>query len=169
MCPRAVTTLREAHRSLLRSNLLAMLLLALFAGCSSQAPRPPVREAQAVLFRAIGLVGTPYQWGGNSPETGFDCSGLVRFVYRDAAGMLLPRTSRAMSRLDAPQIDREQLAGGDLLFFHGSGNAISHVAIYVGNGEFVHSPNSGGSVRTDRLDGPYWSEHFAFALRPLAR
>lgn len=147
---------------------LAVALLAAMVGCSSPAPRPPVGTAQAVLFRAIGLVGTPYLWGGNSPRTGFDCSGLVRFVYRDAAGMLLPRTSRAMSRLDAPRIDRKHLAGGDLLFFHGSGATISHVAIYVGDGEFVHSPSSGETVRTDRLDGSYWSEHFAFALRPLA-
>jgi len=121
-----------------------------------------------VLFHAIGLVGTPYHWGGNTPESGFDCSGLVDYVFRTSAGIDLPRTSRAMSRIHAPRItDTDDLASGDLLFFRTEHHRISHVAIYVGNGRFVHAPNTGGTVRLDNLSNPYWRRHFAFARRVL--
>ena len=147
--------------------LLALLLAAMLSGCASAPARPPVTQANDVLFRAIGLVGTPYRYGGNTPDTGFDCSGLVNYVYRSAKGMTLPRTSRAMSEIDAPRIKREQLAAGDLVFFRGSGKHVDHVGIYVGNGRFVHAPNRGGTVRLDELDNVYWTKHFLFARRPL--
>lgn len=149
--------------------LLALITLLVMAACAGNPPKAPVDAANKVLFRALGLVGTPYQWGGNSPQTGFDCSGLVRYVYKQSTGIKLPRSSRAMSTIDAPRVERDKLAGGDLLFFHGNDRGVSHVAIYVGNGRFVHAPNSGGEVRLDRLDNPYWSEHLLFSLRPLAR
>ncbi len=166
----------------------AMLLV---AGCASHKPRPstthrpapgtPIQdttrlspaltaEANNVLFHAIGLVGTPYQWGGNTPDSGFDCSGLVDYVYRRAADLSLPRSSHAMADMKAPKIKRvNQLASGDLLFFRTGGGGISHVAIYVGNGRFVHAPNSGGTVRLDYITNPYWSRHFAYARRVLAK
>ncbi|HET8899577.1 MAG TPA: C40 family peptidase [Rhodanobacteraceae bacterium] len=150
----------------IRLAALAAALL-LLAGCASAPAKPPTAEANDVLFRAIGLVGTPYRWGGNTPKTGFDCSGLVGYVYRTAAGLTLPRTSRAMSQIDAPRIQRDQLAAGDLVFFHGRGKRVDHVGIYVGNGRFVHAPNTGGEVRLDRLDAPYWRQHFLYARRPL--
>ncbi len=124
-------------------------------------------EANDILFRAIGLVGTPYRWGGNTPAGGFDCSGLVDYIYRTAAGIKLPRTSHDMATMDARKVRRmTQLASGDLVFFDISG-AISHVGVYVGKGRFVHAPNSGGTVRLDDIDGPYWGDHFAYGKRVL--
>ena len=124
-------------------------------------------EANDVLFRAIGLVGTPYRWGGNTPSGGFDCSGLVDYIYRGATGLQLPRTSHEMAAMDARKVRRmTQLASGDLVFFD-IGGAISHVGVYVGKGRFVHAPNSGGTVRLDDIDGPYWREHFAYGRRVL--
>ena len=129
------------------------------------APADPAR-ANAVLMRAISLVGTPYRWGGNTPEGGFDCSGLVNYVFRDMLDVRLPRTSRELFDLQGPRITPGQLAGGDLVFF-GNGGAVSHVGIYVGEGRFVHAPNSGGTVRLDRLDGSWWREHYTGARRLL--
>ncbi|CAM5559687.1 C40 family peptidase [Rhodanobacter lindaniclasticus] len=124
-------------------------------------------EANDILFRAIGLVGTPYRWGGNTPAGGFDCSGLVDYIYRTAAGISLPRTSHAMASMQGHKVKRmTQLASGDLVFFD-IGGSISHVGVYVGKGRFVHAPNSGGTVRLDDIDGPYWGDHFAYGKRVL--
>ena len=134
-------------------------------------PRAPsaasAGEANDILFRAIGLVGTPYRWGGNTPAGGFDCSGLIDYIYRTAAGIRLPRTSHDMAAMDARKVRKmTQLASGDLVFFD-IGGAISHVGVYVGKGRFVHAPNSGGTVRLDDIDGPYWGDHFAYGRRVL--
>lgn len=129
------------------------------------APADPVR-ANAVLMRAISLVGTPYRWGGNTPESGFDCSGLVNYVYRDMLDLRLPRTSRELAKVQGPRIAPAQLASGDLVFFS-SGGQVSHVGIYVGEGRFVHAPNAGGTVRLDRLDGSWWRDHYSGAQRLL--
>jgi cell wall-associated NlpC family hydrolase len=131
---------------------------------------PPTRHrgevgANDILFRAIGLVGTPYRYGGNTPEGGFDCSGLVDYVFRDVAGILLPRTAEEISEIPAPKVDRDRLESGDLVFFHHHTRRIGHVGIYVGEGRFVHAPNEGGTVRLDRLDDTYWHEHYSFAKR----
>jgi len=123
-------------------------------------------NANDILFRAIGLVGTPYRYGGNTPESGFDCSGLVGYVFRDVAGVSLPRTAQEISALPAPRVKRKQLDSGDVVLF-GDGDRVNHVGIYVGRGRFVHAPNSGGTVRLDVLDAPYWNEHFSGALRIL--
>jgi cell wall-associated NlpC family hydrolase len=124
-------------------------------------------EANDILFRAIGLVGTPYHWGGNTPAGGFDCSGLVDYIYRTAAGIQLPRTSHDMASMDKRKVRRmTQLASGDLVFF-AIGGGISHVGVYVGKGRFVHAPNSGGTVRLDDIDGPFWGNHFAYGRRVL--
>lgn len=147
----------------------ALLLLAACASVSptrNTAPAPSTPVANNVLFRAIGLVGTPYRWGGNTPASGFDCSGLVDYVFRTEAGIALPRTSREMAALDAPTIDRDDLEPGDLLFF-GKRHRVNHVAIYVGNGRFVNAPDTGGTVRLDELDGYYWRDHYLFAKRVL--
>ncbi|NKJ23492.1 cell wall-associated NlpC family hydrolase [Dyella sp. SG609] len=171
----------------LRHAALAMVLLAL-AACSSapRRPQPTYKESRSalanlparapdgaagtandVLFRAIALVGTPYRWGGNTPDGGFDCSGLVDYIYRQAAGLQLPRTSREMSAMSGHRVGTmTDLMSGDLVFF-GSGSGISHVGVYVGKGRFVHAPNSGGTVRLDDIDGPYWKDHFAFGKRLL--
>ena len=132
---------------------------------SDPAPADPAK-ANAVLMRAISLVGTPYRYGGNTPEGGFDCSGLVNYVYRDMLDLRLPRTSRELAALEGPRIAPDRLAGGDLVFF-GDGGTVSHVGIYVGEGRFVHAPNSGGTVRLDRLDGSWWRDHYSGARRLL--
>ena len=122
--------------------------------------------ANAVLMRAIGLVGTPYTYGGNTPQTGFDCSGLVAYVYRDMLDLRLPRTSRELAGVQGPRISPEKLAAADLVFFGSKGN-VSHVGIYIGEGRFVHAPSTGGTVRLDHLDGPYWRDHYSGAKRVL--
>ena len=155
----------------------ALAAAALLAACSMHQPKPTARfvlpehrpgsaNANDILFRAIGLVGTPYRYGGNTPESGFDCSGLVDYVFRDVAGVALPRTAQDISAIDAPRVPRKQLDSGDVVLF-GNGDRINHVGIYVGRGRFVHAPNSGGTVRLDYLDAPYWNEHFSGALRIL--
>lgn len=158
-----------------RGRLLAGLaVLLVLAACASippprmAAPSPSAsaKTANNVLFRAISLVGTPYRYGGNTPATGFDCSGLVGFVFRTEADMQLPRTSREIAALDAPKISRGDLEPGDLLFF-GRRHRVNHVAIYVGHGRFVNAPDRGGTVRLDELDGFYWRDHFLFAKRVL--
>ena len=127
------------------------------------APADPVR-ANDVLMRALGLVGTPYRWGGNTPAGGFDCSGLVGFVFLDAARVYLPRTTREIAKVKADQPPRDRLAPGDLVLF---GQPTFHVGIYVGEGRFVHAPSTGGTVRLDRIDGPYWSRQYQGARRVL--
>ncbi|MEL1265183.1 C40 family peptidase [Pseudoxanthomonas putridarboris] len=122
--------------------------------------------ANAVLMRAIGLVGTPYRYGGNTPDSGFDCSGLVAYVYRDMLDLRLPRTSRELSQVQGPRIEPRRLAPADLVFFGSKGN-VTHVGIYVGEGRFVHAPSTGGTVRLDHLDGAYWRDHYTGAKRVL--
>ncbi|MEO7065848.1 MAG: NlpC/P60 family protein [Rhodanobacter sp.] len=134
-------------------------------------PRAPsaasAGEANDILFRAIALVGTPYRWGGNTPSGGFDCSGLMDYIYNHATGIKLPRTSHDMATMDGKKVhEMQHLASGDLVFFKISGS-ISHVGVYVGKGRFVHAPNSGGTVRLDNIDGPYWRDHFAYGKRLL--
>ena len=164
-----------------RSAALLLATAALLAGCGRQATRPtaaataghwpqvvpadPAR-ANAVTLRALSLVGTPYRYGGNTPDSGFDCSGLVNYVYRDMLDLRLPRTSRELAATQGPRIATDRLASGDLVFF-GSGGQVSHVGIYVGEGRFVHAPNSGGTVRLDRLDGAWWRDHYTGARRLL--
>ena len=120
--------------------------------------------ANSVLMRAIGLVGTPYRYGGNTPESGFDCSGLVNYVYRDMLQLQLPRSSRELANWQGDTLGADQLASGDLVFFS-TNNVVTHVGIYVGEGRFVHAPTTGGTVRLDYLDGHYWRDHYSGAKR----
>jgi cell wall-associated NlpC family hydrolase len=131
----------------------------------SLSPHDPA-AANAILMRAIGLVGTPYRWGGNTPESGFDCSGLVTYVFRDMLDVRLPRTSRELATIQGPRIATDRLLPADLVFF-GSQGEVSHVGIYVGEGRFVHAPSTGGTVRLDRLNGPYWRDRYTGAKRVL--
>jgi cell wall-associated NlpC family hydrolase len=161
---------------------LAALFVAL-AGCASAPSRnapaalavparlhPPPADPLAsneVLMRAIGLVGTPYRYGGNTPEGGFDCSGLVGYVFRDAAARALPRSTAGLVAMRAPAVGSLELAPGDLVFFSPGGGVASHIGIFVGEGRFVHAPSSGGTVRLDRLDTDYWRRSFVAARRVL--
>lgn len=159
---------------------LVILVPLVLCACGRNQPRPPDAQtgldrsrqsattdvANAVLFRAMSLVGTPYRYGGNTPESGFDCSGLVGYVFRDAAGIALPRTTSDISDLHGREVPLQRLQSGDLVLF-AANRRISHVGIYVGDGQFVHAPNSGGTVRLDRLDAPGWKDTFRAGKRVI--
>ena len=156
------------------NRLATVLPIGLFffvvAGCASapqpkpaQAPEPGSSVPERAAHHAAQLVGKPYRYGGASPATGFDCSGLVQWSYAQA-GRKLPRSTDDQ-RAVANRIKVSELRRGDLLFFDQEGKKNSHVGIYVGNGEFVHAPSSGKRVRRDRVDAPYWSKHISEARR----
>ena len=119
-----------------------------------------------VIFRAFSLIGTPYRDGGSSPDTGFDCSGLINYVYREAAGVSLPRTTAGLNALKDKAPDKA-LVPGDLVLFAMSGRRVDHAGIYVGEGRFLHAPSSGGKVRVDELHASYWQSTFMGARRVL--
>lgn len=165
-------------------HLFGLASLVFLSACSSHAPitepTPAPRTtasssaflnpaADDVLFRAIGLVGTPYVWGGNTPTSGFDCSGLIGFVYDDVAGIRLPRTTAQMIKMQGQNIPRNQLRSGDIVFFSTAGHGrVSHAGIYVGEGRFVHAPSSGGTVRLDSVNSKYWNKAYLQAKRVLS-
>ncbi|WP_175005263.1 NlpC/P60 family protein [Burkholderia lata] len=114
---------------------------------------------EEISIQAMSLVGVPYRWGGNTPTSGFDCSGLVRYVIGRAADVNLPRTTADMSGRGV-SIEPDQIAPGDLIFFNTTGRPHSHVGIYVGKLRFVNAPSTGGTVRLDYLTNPYWAKRF---------
>ncbi len=122
-------------------------------------------KAQSLLQRAVALLGTPYRWGGMNPESGFDCSGLVGYVFRSALGIELPRISRDMANTGQAVRQGEALAPGDLVFFSRAGKRIDHVGIYLGNGHFLHAPRTGKDVEIASLISGYWSQKFQQARR----
>jgi len=140
----------------------------------SVAPEPPADAAatpvaedskvKSVLQKALALLGTPYRWGGSEPDKGFDCSGLVGYVFRNALGIELPRVSRDMAKTGQLVTERAKLAAGDLVFF-GRRGRVDHVGIYVGEGRFVHAPSRGKDVTVSSLDQGYWSGRFMQARR----
>ena len=177
-------------RPVTRLPLLAALTLAwLLAGCASGPASPvgnaagrapaagatgassngaPARlsleQANDVTLYAISLVGTPYRYGGNTPEAGFDCSGLIGHVYRLQAGLAMPRTVAALADWGQP-VAGSELRSGDLAVFAPHGG-VAHAGIYVGEGRFVHAPSAGGEVRLDTLDSGYWSRQPVRFRRP---
>ncbi len=119
---------------------------------------------QEVLLNAVSLKGVHYRYGGTSPETGFDCSGFVRYVFREAANISLPHNARAISQI-GNMIAPDQLQPGDLVFYNTMKSAFSHVGIYLGNNRFIHAPSSGGGIRVVDMDDAYWSKRFDGARR----
>lgn len=177
------STLRSnTHRCGYAVRALLFTLFLGIAGCSSNHTPAPVAlsipqtsqqvlspVAHDVLFRALGLVGVPYRWGGNTPKSGFDCSGLIGYVYRDVVGIQLPRTTAEMSQMRAYLVPQNGLLAGDLVFFATDGqHRVSHVGIYVGEGRFIHAPSAGGTVRMDSLSNHYWQSNYLTAKRVLA-
>lgn len=119
-----------------------------------------------VVVQALSLLGTPYRFGGSSPELGFDCSGLVRHVFAAVLNRDLPRRSEEISGVGHP-VSRAELQPGDLVFFDTLKRAFSHVAIYIGEGRFVHAPARNGRVRVEGLDDRYWAARFSGARRVM--
>ena len=121
-------------------------------------------RAGDLVVNAMGFLGVPYKRGGNSTETGFDCSGFVRAIYQQTVGLVLPR--RADQQAASTQvIDKKELQPGDLVFFNTMRRTFSHVGIYVGDGKFIHSPRSGSEVRVEDMRQSYWQRRFDGARR----
>jgi chitinase len=127
------------------------------------------KQSSNVVNRAMNAIGTPYRWGGTSPTKGFDCSGLVKYAFNDVREVDLPRTSNAMAEGHGQKVDRKDLKPGDLLFFNIKSRKVNHVAIYLGDGQFVHAPRRGKSVTVDTLNKPYWDSHYVVAKRVLPK
>ena len=116
--------------------------------------------SQELMLHSMGLIGTPYKWGGSTTSTGFDCSGMIQFVYKNALGVSLPRTARDMAAASR-KIPDSRLKAGDLVFFNtGGANKYSHVGLYIGNGEFIHAPSSGKTIKTEKLSSPVYAKNY---------
>ena len=122
------------------------------------------QTAQSVSSFALGLIGVNYKFGGNTPESGLDCSGLVRYVFAQVTGVDLPRTAREMSHV-GDKISVDQLKPGDLVFFNTRRFAFSHVGIYLGDNQFIHAPRTGRDVEITMIDKSYWQKRFNGARR----
>jgi len=159
---------------LARIFLLAGLLVTSSARADEPIVIPPALQvsfvdratatAQDAIDQAMDLLGIRYRRGGNSPEAGFDCSGFVSHVFREGLGLMLPRSSKEMSK-SGEVIDRDELRPGDLVFFNTMRKAFSHVGIYLGDNQFVHAPRAGGRVRIEDLRDGYWMKRFNGARR----
>jgi len=123
-----------------------------------------VGRTSDLVVTAMGFLGVPYRRGGNSAETGFDCSGFVRAMYQQTVGLLLPRRADQQAAF-AEKIDKKDLQPGDLVFFNTMRRAFSHVGIYVGDGKFIHSPRTGSEVRVEDMHDSYWQRRFDGARR----
>lgn len=121
-------------------------------------------QASSLVINAMAFLDVPYRYGGNSVETGFDCSGFVRAVYEQSLGKILPRRSDEQAAA-TETIERSELKPGDLVFFNTMRRAFSHVGIYVGDGKFIHSPRAGAQVRMEDMRVAYWNKRFNGARR----
>lgn len=167
-------------RKRLLAPLLAAALIALSAGVPVQASElsrltdePSLfdrytNSAQDLILKGLELIGINYRMGGTNPDTGLDCSGLVQLVFKEAIGMLLPRTAREQSEVGAV-IALQELKAGDLVFFNTMRSAFSHVGIYLGDNRFLHAPRKGAEVRIEDMRQSYWINRYNGARRLLAR
>lgn len=125
-------------------------------------------SAQDLILKGLELVGVNYRSGGTSAESGLDCSGFVQLVFKDAVGLILPRTAREQSQV-GDTVDRKELKAGDLVFFNTMRHAFSHVGIYLGDHRFLHSPRSGSEVRVEDMRQSYWVKRYNGARRVVER
>ena len=123
-----------------------------------------VGGTESLIDNAMQLIGVRYRWGGNTPQSGLDCSGFVRYVFNDTFGFLLPRKSAQMSKVGL-EIGKDELRPGDLVFFNTMRHAFSHVGIYVGDNKFIHAPSRGKSIRVDDMTKVYWEKRYNGARR----
>lgn len=149
----------EMERMLIGKGLIARI---------DQVRQTAADKAAELVFTAIGFLGVPYRRGGNSVETGFDCSGFVKAMYEQTVGLILPRKAEQQAA-STQKIERAELQPGDLVFFNTMRRAFSHVGIYVGEGKFIHSPKPGAEVRVEDMGVAYWSTRFDGARRVNAR
>jgi cell wall-associated NlpC family hydrolase len=123
-------------------------------------------RASDLVVNALSFLGVKYRYGGDSARNGFDCSGFVRYIYQETLGLVLPHNAAEQAR-EGEKITESQLRPGDLVFFNTLRRAFSHVGIYIGNGQFIHSPRPGQTIRIEDLDAPYWAKRFDGARRIL--
>ncbi len=157
--------------------LLFFLLSFSFAHAESALPEGFAEESgnsalmshDDMVLAALSLIGSPYKYGGANPDTGFDCSGLVKYVLGLTSPIVLPRSSDEMYREGfGRKIAVEELKAGDLLFFRiGKSKRVNHVAVFIGENRFVHAPATGGFVRVDKMGDKYWTRYFLGAKRVL--
>jgi len=121
-------------------------------------------RASELVVQAMSMIGTHYRYGGNTPESGLDCSGLVRYVFKEAWGAQLPRTSVEISKVGT-RVEPEELQPGDLVFYNTLRRGFSHVGIYLGDNKFIHAPSTGKQVRIESMGLAYWKKRFNGARR----
>jgi cell wall-associated NlpC family hydrolase len=138
------------------------------AGCASEGPvQTSSANADRLVSYAHSLIGTPYKYGGNSPKSGFDCSGFVDHVFLQTAHLKLPHSSRAISSRGTA-VSKKNLRAGDLVFFNTLRSKYSHVGIYLGDGKFIHAPSNRGSVRLESMEDDYWRRNYNGARRIIS-
>ena len=169
------TTRFTRFRSLLRIRLpatLALLTALLAAPAYAVEPQGSDQESrmtlrERVVQTSLSWIGIPYAWGGSTPEDGFDCSGLVKFVFQQTMGLDLPRIAR-QQRKSGKAVAQNQLKPGDLVFFNTRRDPGSHVGIYLGDDQFLHAPSRGEEVRVDYLSSKYWKQRFTGGRRLIS-
>ena len=163
---------------LLRTSVLAAILAASLGTTNvawgveqtSQASPPPSKlhalghRASELAMYAMGMLGIDYKYGGNTPEEGLDCSGLVKLIFKEAWDKDLPRTAKEQSRV-GHRVEKSELQPGDLVFFNTLRRSFSHVGIYLGDHKFIHAPSTGSQVRIESMDVNYWKQRFNGARR----
>jgi cell wall-associated NlpC family hydrolase len=157
-----------------RRQVISLLGSMALTGCGTTTIRQAIeitdggdaKRNELVLF-TLSQVGLPYRWGGNAPNEGFDCSGLVVYAFQQSLQVAVPRTTYAQARIGR-DIPNRELRSGDLVFFNTMRQRFSHVGIYVGDGRFVHAPAANERVRLDRLNATYWQGRFDGARRLIA-
>jgi len=157
-------------RKILALALCACAIAAAHAD-ETAAPQPPdslmsraVGGVENTLDRALDYIGVRYKRGGSSPETGFDCSGFVKYLYDETLGLVLPHNAKAIAQ-QGERVEKAELQPGDLVFFNTMRRAFSHVGIYLGDGQFIHAPRAGKRVRVEDMTNRYWSRRFNGARR----
>ncbi|MCW5604085.1 MAG: C40 family peptidase [Burkholderiales bacterium] len=135
-----------------------------FAVTETAGAHDSLSRARELVLHAMGFLGVRYRYGGSSPATGFDCSGLVQYVFGEVTGLALPRTSHDISRF-GNRVTRDELQPGDLVFFNTLRRPFSHVGIYLGEQRFIHAPRSGGHVEIVDMANRYWQQRYNGARR----